>query len=182
MVILTGGALRYVRQACALARLLQPAIVVLEDVDLVARHRNYEEDGNPILFDILNQLDGIADDADIVFVLTTNRADLLEPALAARPGRIDLAVEIPLPGDAGRRRLFRLYGERMRVDGASRTRSSAERPELPLHSSGNSFASRPCWQLGRGDGTAEGHDRHVSDRLDELLPKRARSRAFSAGR
>jgi hypothetical protein len=116
VVILTGGALRYVRQACALARLLQPAIVVLEDVDLVARHRNYEDDGNPILFDVLNQLDGIADDADIVFVLTTNRADLLEPALAARPGRIDLAVEIPLPGDTERRRLFRLYGERMRVD------------------------------------------------------------------
>jgi cell division protease FtsH len=86
------------------------------DVDLVARQRDYEWDGNPLLSDVLNQLDGIADDADIVFVLTTNRADLLEPALAARSGRVDLAVEIPLPGEEERRRLFRLYGERMRVD------------------------------------------------------------------
>ena len=31
-------------------------------------------------------------DADVIFVLTTNRADLLEPALAARPGRVDQAV------------------------------------------------------------------------------------------
>lgn len=119
VIVLTGGALRFIRQACALARLLQPAIVVLEDVDLVAKHRDYDEGGNPVLFDVLNQLDGISDDADIVFVLTTNRADLLEPALAARPGRVDLAVEIPLPGDEERLRLLHLYGRDMSVDAAT---------------------------------------------------------------
>jgi hypothetical protein len=41
----------------------------------------------------------------------TNRPDLLEPALAARPGRIDQAVELPLPDADGRRRLIDLYGE-----------------------------------------------------------------------
>ena len=34
------------------------------------------------------------EDADVVFLLTTNRADLLRPALAARPGRVDLAVAV----------------------------------------------------------------------------------------
>ena len=47
----------------------------------------------------------------MLFVLTTNRADLLEPALAARPARIDQAVELPLPDAEGRRRLLELYGE-----------------------------------------------------------------------
>jgi ATP-dependent 26S proteasome regulatory subunit len=47
----------------------------------------------------------------VLFVLTTNRADLLEPALAARPGRVDQAVELPLPDAEGRRRLLALYGE-----------------------------------------------------------------------
>jgi ATP-dependent 26S proteasome regulatory subunit len=42
-------------------------------------------------------------------VLTTNRPDALEPALAARPGRIDLAVELPLPDATARRRLLALY-------------------------------------------------------------------------
>jgi len=42
-------------------------------------------------------------------VLTTNRLDVLEPALAARPGRIDHAVEIGLPDAAARRRLLDLY-------------------------------------------------------------------------
>src|SRR3546814_2010366 len=54
-------------------------------------------------------MDGLAEDADIVFVLTTNRVDLLEPALAARPGRIDQAVEIKLPDADSRRRLLELY-------------------------------------------------------------------------
>jgi ATP-dependent 26S proteasome regulatory subunit len=45
---------------------------------------------------------------DIIVVLTTNRPDILEPALAARPGRVDLAVELPLPDAEGRRRLLEL--------------------------------------------------------------------------
>lgn len=45
----------------------------------------------------------MADDADVAVVLTTNRPDLLEPALAARPGRVDLAVEVPLPDEECRR-------------------------------------------------------------------------------
>jgi ATP-dependent 26S proteasome regulatory subunit len=56
-------------------------------------------------------MDGLADDADILFLLTTNRPDILEPALASRPGRIDQAIEIPLPDLDCRRRLFELYGK-----------------------------------------------------------------------
>ena len=48
-------------------------------------------------------------DADVVFVLTTNRADVLEPALAARPGRVDQAVELGLPDATARRALLELY-------------------------------------------------------------------------
>ncbi len=44
-------------------------------------------------------------------MLTTNRADLLEPALAARPGRVDVAVEIALPDAPARKRLLILYGQ-----------------------------------------------------------------------
>ena len=66
---------------------------------------------NPILFELLNAMDGLAEDQDVLFVLTTNRADLLEPALASRPGRVDQAVELPLPDADGRRRLVELYGE-----------------------------------------------------------------------
>jgi ATP-dependent 26S proteasome regulatory subunit len=60
-------------------------------------------------------MDGLREDAEIFFVLTTNRPEELEPALASRPGRIDQAVEFPLPDDEGRRKLVRLYARDLLV-------------------------------------------------------------------
>jgi hypothetical protein len=109
-LILTGRALVAVGSVTELARDLQPAVVVLEDVDLVAEDRSMGPRSSPVLFDLLDAMDGAAPDADLLFLLTTNRADLLEPALAARPGRVDVAVEIELPDADARERLLALYG------------------------------------------------------------------------
>ena len=64
-----------------------------------------------LLNDLLNQMDGLKQDADILFILTTNRPEQLESALANRPGRIDQAIEVPLPDETGHRKLVRLYGQ-----------------------------------------------------------------------
>lgn len=71
---------------------------------------------NSLLFELLNQMDGLAEDADVLFLLTTNRPEILEPALASRPGRIDLAIEVPLPDTDCRKRLLELYGRGLRVE------------------------------------------------------------------
>jgi hypothetical protein len=113
---LTGNALELIRQACSIARSLQPAMLVVEDVDLIAEDRGMHPGHHPLLFQLLNEMDGLAEDADVVFVLTTNRADLLEPALAARPGRVDQAVALELPDAAARRALFELYRGELPVD------------------------------------------------------------------
>lgn len=91
-------------------------MVVLEDVDLVGMDRDFSEGSNPLLFSLLEAMDGVGADADVTFVLTTNRADILEVALADRPGRVDLAVEIPRPDAACRERLLRLYARGMAVE------------------------------------------------------------------
>ncbi len=66
--------------------------------------------GQEILLNkLLNEMDGLREDADVIFILTTNRPDHLEPALASRPGRIDQAIEFPLPDEEGRRKLVQLY-------------------------------------------------------------------------
>jgi hypothetical protein len=72
VLLLMGQALGAVAPACEMARELAPSMLVLEDVDLVAQDRMR---GQPttILFELLNQLDGLNEDTDIVFVLTTNR-------------------------------------------------------------------------------------------------------------
>jgi hypothetical protein len=113
---LTANALHLIAEACAVARALQPAMVVIEDVDLIADDRGMHPGQHPLLFQLLNEMDGLAEDADVVFVLTTNRADLLEPALAARPGRVDQAVALELPDPAARRALFELYRGTLPVD------------------------------------------------------------------
>ncbi|MEV7873562.1 AAA family ATPase [Microbacterium sp. NPDC089188] len=108
-VVLTGSSIRFITAAAEIARTFAPALVVLEDIDLVAADRGFSPE--PVLFDVLDALDGLEPDADIAFVMTTNHVQILEEALAARPGRVDLGVEIPLPDDADRRRLFRRYAQ-----------------------------------------------------------------------
>jgi hypothetical protein len=111
VVLLSGATLGMVGAFANLARRLQPSLLVLEDVDLVAQERTFGPMGSsPVLYELMNQMDGLGDDSDIAFILTTNRPDALEPALAARPGRVDLAIELALPDDEGRRRLLELYG------------------------------------------------------------------------
>jgi AAA+ superfamily predicted ATPase len=116
IVQLTGDSLRLISTACSVARTLQPAMVVVEDVDLIAEDRGMHPGHHPLLFQLLNEMDGLAEDADVVFLLTTNRADVLEPALAARPGRVDQAVSLELPNADARRRLFGLYRGDLAVD------------------------------------------------------------------
>jgi ATP-dependent 26S proteasome regulatory subunit len=116
VIQLTGNAMHLIAEACSVARALAPAMLVIEDVDLIAEDRGVHPGRHPLLFQLLNEMDGLAEDADVVFVLTTNRADLLEPALAARPGRVDQAVELRLPDAGARRRLFDLYRGGLQVD------------------------------------------------------------------
>jgi hypothetical protein len=118
VLLTTGLGMGLLRPVMQMARLLAPTMVVLEDVDLIA-----EERGNPwgrggtLLFELLNELDGLRDDCDVIFMMTTNRPEVLEPALVDRPGRVDLAVELPLPDEDGRRKLLELYARGLDVRG-----------------------------------------------------------------
>ncbi len=128
MIILSGRALGRIREACSVARSLQPAVIVVEDVDLIAEQREARPGEQPLLFQLLNEMDGLNSGADVTFLLTTNRADLLEPALAARPGRVDLAAELPLPDADARRQLIRLYQGHLVLD-LTRPEAVIERTE-----------------------------------------------------
>jgi hypothetical protein len=118
IVILSGGALRMIGLACSVARSLTPSLVVIEDVDLIGEDRGMNPGAHPLLFQLLNEMDGLGEDLDVAFLLTTNRVELLEHALAQRPGRVDQAVEIPLPQAAERRRLIELYRGGLELDDA----------------------------------------------------------------
>jgi SpoVK/Ycf46/Vps4 family AAA+-type ATPase len=117
--VISGAGLRFISEACAIARTLQPSIVVVEDVELAAGPRGPHAPLHPALLRLLSEMEGTGDDADVTFLLTTNRADLLEEVLAARPGQVDHTARLPLPDATARRRLLRLYQGSLRISRSS---------------------------------------------------------------
>jgi hypothetical protein len=176
VVVVTGNMIRFIREACSIARSLQPSLVVVEDVDLIGEERGVHAGNNPLLFQLLNEMDGLGDDVDVTFVLTTNRVDVLEPALASRPGRIDHAVEIPLPDADGRRRLLAVYQGGLRLDLAEPERV-IERTAGVTASFIKELLRRAALQAAdeAGDGAGDDApplrlaDRHLHAALDVLL-------------
>ncbi|WP_439402098.1 ATP-dependent Clp protease adaptor ClpS [Bradyrhizobium sp. DASA03068] len=157
-----------------LARLLQPAMVVIEDVDLIARQReNMSGCEEPLLNRLLNEMDGLKQDADILFVLTTNRPQQLEGALAGRPGRIDQAIEVPLPDETGRNKLVRLYGKGLPLD-------DAVVAEAARRSEGTScaFIKELMRRLAQASLARDGGNSVISADIDEALD----DMLFSGGR
>jgi hypothetical protein len=179
VVLLTGREVGLIPRACAMARLLQPSMVILEDVDLIAEERDRQQLGcTPLLFELLNEMDGLGDDADVIFLLTSNRPDLLEPALAARPGRVDLAVEVPLPDAGCRRRLIELYGHgltlRLDPEGLGRLvqRTEGVSPAFirELLRKAALLAVLPTGGSAEGDGNAiVVAERHLDQAMHELV-------------
>ncbi len=113
--ILSGEQLWLIKEAFQLARFLAPSMVIMEDVDLIAHTRD-ETLGQTVLHQLLNELDGLTKQTECIFLLTTNRPEVLEPALSLRPGRIDQAIEFPLPDRNCRSRLITQYASGMELD------------------------------------------------------------------
>jgi hypothetical protein len=165
-VLLSGGSLRFIHDAAKVARAHQPAIVVLEDCDLVAEDRSFAPMGaSPLLFEVLDALDGLDADADVAFILTTNRVEDLEVALSQRPGRVDLAAEIPLPDAEGRRELLRLYGGHL--FGSEAISAAAARAEGTTASFAKELVRRAVLAAALSDEPPS--DEHLGLALDELM-------------
>ncbi len=102
-----------------MARYLQPTMIVFEDIDLIAEHR----DSNglaTVLGELMNQIDGCDVNDQVLFVMNTNSIGRLEDAVRNRPGRIDQIVDIPLPDRDARLRLLFHFANGIRLEGIRR--------------------------------------------------------------
>jgi hypothetical protein len=175
VIVISGRALSRIREACSVARTLQPAIIVVEDVDLIAEQREARPGEHPLLFQLLNEMDGLNSATDVTFLLTTNRADLLEPALAARPGRVDLAAELPLPDAEARRQLIRLYQGNLVLDLAKQAAIIKRTDGVTaafLKELLRKAALISCEEDDAGEGPIRVTDAHLQTALDQLLDTR----------
>jgi ATP-dependent 26S proteasome regulatory subunit len=96
-LLVTAEQVGWLDEYFRLARFLQPSMMIIEDIDLIARERTHMHGAGQeaLLNKLLNEMDGLREDADVLFILTTNRPDQIEPALISRRGRIDQAIEFP---------------------------------------------------------------------------------------
>jgi energy-coupling factor transporter ATP-binding protein EcfA2 len=96
-IFAAGTALVQIRTIFNVARLFQPALIVLEDIDLVYSDRQINP-YSPQLGSLMDELDGAADADNLIVMLTTNSIERVESAIKDRPGRVSQCIEVPNPG------------------------------------------------------------------------------------
>ena len=97
-----------------------PAIVFVDEVDAVGRHRGAglgggHDEREQTLNQILVEMDGFDSSVNVIVLAATNRPDILDPALL-RPGRFDRRVVLDLPDIAGRLKVLQVHSKGKPVD------------------------------------------------------------------
>ncbi|MGW4942358.1 ATP-binding protein [Actinoplanes sp. NPDC004185] len=106
-----GESERRVRELFAEARRNAPSVIVFDEIDAIAGRRSSFSDGgaranNAIVAQILTEMDGFRADVPMLVIGTTNRINLIDPALL-RPSRFQ-SVEIGLPNADARRQIVQV--------------------------------------------------------------------------
>ena len=114
-----GEGARLVREVFSLARRKAPAIVLIDEIDAIAAKRldigtSGEREIHRTLTQLLAELDGFDPLDNVKVIATTNRIDVLDPAIL-RPGRFDRLIEIPLPDENGRYEIFKIHTRKMKL-------------------------------------------------------------------
>jgi cell division protease FtsH len=108
-----------------------PAIVFIDEIDAVGRHRGAglgggHDEREQTLNQILVEMDGFETDTNVIVIAATNRPDVLDPALL-RPGRFDRRVMMDLPDINEREAILAIHVKNKPLDEAIRLRTLAER-------------------------------------------------------
>jgi cell division protease FtsH len=103
-----------VRDLFEQAKANAPAIVFVDEIDAVGRHRGAglgggHDEREQTLNQMLVELDGFDTKGGVIVIAATNRPDILDPALL-RPGRFDRQIMVPQPDLTGRKGILRVHG------------------------------------------------------------------------
>src|ERR1700761_291749 len=97
------------------AKATAPAIVFVDEIDAVGRHRGAglgggHDEREQTLNQLLVEMDGFDVTSGVILIAATNRPDILDPALL-RPGRFDRQIPVSSPDLAGRRAVLRVHSK-----------------------------------------------------------------------
>ena len=112
------GAAR-VRDLFERAKKNAPAIIFIDELDAVGRHRfagigGGHDEREQTLNQLLIELDGFEVKEGIILIAATNRPDVLDPALL-RPGRFDRRIHVPVPDLKGRYEILKVHAKKIKL-------------------------------------------------------------------
>jgi cell division protease FtsH len=101
------------------AKKAAPAVIFVDELDAVGRHRfagvgGGHDEREQTLNQLLIELDGFEQNQGIVLIAATNRPDVIDPALL-RPGRFDRQVNVPVPHLKGREAILKVHSRSVKM-------------------------------------------------------------------
>ena len=105
-----------VRDLFAQAKKNSPAIIFIDEIDAVGRHRGAglgggHDEREQTLNQLLVEMDGFGGNESIIILAATNRPDILDPALL-RPGRFDRQITVGRPDIKGREEILKVHAKK----------------------------------------------------------------------
>jgi len=115
-----GESERAVREVFRRARRTAPAVVFFDEVDALAPERSEGGSGSRtterVVSQLLTEIDGLEPRGEVAVIATTNRPELVDPALL-RPGRLERVVPVSLPDADAREEILRVHTREVPLDG-----------------------------------------------------------------
>ena len=104
-----------VRDLFSTAKENSPAIIFIDEIDAVGRHRGAgmgggHDEREQTLNQMLVEMDGFEENQNVILIAATNRVDILDPALL-RPGRFDRQIAVELPDLKGRLKILQVHAQ-----------------------------------------------------------------------
>lgn len=122
-----GESERAVREVFGKARQVSPCIVFFDELDALCPRRsegNSTRVSERVVSQMLSEIDGVEELPDVCVLAATNRPDMIDPALL-RPGRFDLALEIPPPSGKEVLEIIKIHTRKKPLAGDVRIREIA---------------------------------------------------------
>ena len=125
-----GESEKGIRKIFGRARHVAPAMIFFDEIDALVptRGRSNNDVSDKLTAQLLTEMDGITKIHDIIIMGSTNRLDLLDPALL-RPGRFDIALYVGLPDKNARKQILKVHSKDMTLSSTVKFEEIAEKTE-----------------------------------------------------